>query len=54
MFESIHVIKALDSHQLIILQFCWAIEDNILYQVNQTASKSGYYFTNYDKFPDDC
>jgi len=33
-----------------MLQFCLAIAIYILYQINGTASKSGYYFRNYDKF----
>jgi len=33
-FLNIRVIKALSSHHLIILQFCFAIEGYILYQPN--------------------
>ena len=28
--------------------------DMILYQMNQTALKSGYYFTNYDNLTGNC
>jgi len=45
-FGNIRVI----SHNLIFPQFCWAIESYLLYQINQTTSKSGYYFTNYITF----
>ena len=37
------------SHQLIILQFFWAVEDYILHQLSQRATKWSYYSTNYDK-----
>jgi len=50
MFESVHVIKAFVDYSAIY----WVIEDFILYQINQLASKSGYYFTNYDKFRGNC
>lgn len=36
------------SHQLIILQFFWAV-DYILHQLSQRATKWSYYSTNYDK-----
>ena len=49
-FKNISVSKALGSHEVTTLQLCWTTEDYILYQINQTTSKSGYYFTSYDKF----
>ena len=52
--EDIRVIKAIGSHELIILKFFWGIESYILYQINQAASKLDYYFANYDKFTDNC
>ena len=51
-FESIHVSKALGT--LIIQQFCWALEVSLLNQTKQTATKSGAYFTNHDKFTGNC
>ena len=39
-------------HYFIILKLFWAIKGFILYQIKQTALKSGYSFTSYAKFTD--
>jgi len=41
-FYCIRVIQALGSHDLITLRFSWALEDCILYEISQIASKSIY------------
>jgi len=46
--------NSLKSHYLNILQFCFAIKGYILYEIDQTASKSGYSLTNYGKFTANC
>src|SRR6218665_2025506 len=48
-FRNIRVVKSHSIHSLIILQFCRAIKNYSLYQINETSSKSGYYFTNHGK-----
>ena len=42
MFQIICVTKVLNKYQFIILQFLWAINGHILYEINQTALKLSY------------
>jgi len=39
---------------LIIFAILLGNKSDILYQINQAASKSGYYITNYGKFTSNC
>ena len=43
------VIIILCNHIFILLTLLWAIKGYILYQMKQTALKSGYNFSTYDK-----
>ena len=45
-------IAILCNHYFIILKLLLAIKGFILYQIKQTALKSGYNFTSYGKFTD--
>ena len=42
------------NHHFILLKLFWTIKCFILYQINQTALKSGCNFTTYSKFTDNC
>jgi len=46
------VIIILCNHYFIILKLLWSIKFFILNQIKQTALKSGYNFTTYDKITD--
>jgi len=51
-FKIISVIIIFCNRYFIILKLFWVIKGFILYQIKQTALKSGYNFTTYDKFMD--
>ena len=46
------VVIILCNHYIILLRLFWAIKGFILYQIKQTALKSGYNFSTYDNFTD--
>jgi len=51
-FKIIRVNIIVRNHYFIILKLSQVIKDFILYQIKQTASKSGYNVTTYGKFTD--
>jgi|SRR6218665_3310805 len=48
-FKIFHVIIIIRNHYFITLKLFWAIKGFILYQIKQTALKSGFNCTTYGK-----